>query len=1849
MKLFLQLWLYCIVTSSIAGQVTVDFSTSDREGCEQLLVSFFDQSYSTAGPILAWSWTYESGSSHVQNPGVIFNDVGLTYTVCLEVTDIANNTASICKEDFIIIHSIPDVDFLASEIQGCNPLEVLFTDLTTSDGDIISWIWDLGGAANVIQITNPENEISSTYEAPGSYSVSLTVEDDNSCSNTILKPNFIQVSEIWEPLISISISYECDLPWVIDFVIQNPQEGVEYLWDLGNGQSSEGDTIYGIIYDELGMFDIEITASDDNCVRVFEFDDYINTDPINNITLSHTEICLGEGVQFNYSSFLQYDSLEWNFGNNNFSTEDAPFYSFMEDGIHEISLVSFIDNCTDTILFPIAVEVYPLPEFNVDIGNLTGCTIPHEVNLSASSPDVGNYIWSIIHNDNTTTILDSSCVFIAEKFGTFQISLMFTNDRGCSIDTILDPIVISQLDAHLPHTLYDGCIPLNIKLEDSLISNFQIDNYEWTIFTVPPLVSTDSSPTFTVQDTGSFDVQLIIFNEHGCFDTVIVENYIKAGIPPEVDFIVNPIDTCASALWHFTSIVSDFTEEWIWQFGNDSISFLPHPEIQFNEIGSMDVGLTATHNGCTSTIQKIDFINLWPPTASFSVEYNCDDPLSITALDKSLGADSIVWNFHLSETETITSFDSVFSIIVPDRGKYLLSLNTYNDSTGCHHFTQDTLTITTPVANYTVDTTRICFPGIVRTLDHSLDAAMYEYSSFNGHFTYIYRPNTILNFNDPGAFIGPLLTVTDIHGCQDEYRLPDSIYLNAVTAIPGYIPVICIPDSVAFMDASTSLFGEVEKWEWNIGPDQFLSDRQSFSAYFDEVRKFDLNEIVTDSWSCTDNIFIPDAIESYTFSIDFSADTLGCTWSGIQFNSETNNTFGSSYFWEFGDGTVSNDKHPYHYYDDQDIYSVCLTVISSNGCTQRLCKDSIINILNPVSDFVGDPLHSTCPPLLTGFDNNSSNAIEYIWDFGDESGTSLLENPSHVYTAPGSYGITLIATLNDKCQDTLFLVDYIEIGGPLADFEMTIDSSCIPLEINLKAESNGNYNYVWDYGNGILDTVPRTVDNHSTDFIYTDVGVYTPRLIVTDPDGCTRSFSGSPVRADTINPDFSILDPLLCGLPAEVIVNNLATASNEISEYWWKISGPETYYWEGMTPTFTLTQVGSYHISLKAKVGYCIDSLAKENAIVVDEYPQLSFTTSEDQLCEFTGVNFINQSSPQSATWLWDLGNGNTSTDVEPNSSIYETGDYLISLTGTSFYGCESNVENTIHINDGININIGSDSLICLNESIELNSDIVDSGDLLNFYWIENDDLSCTQCLNTVASPTDTVIYYFIADHNNGCQSLDSIIIYVAPIPSPEIELIFDDIICQEDSTLILINNPLPNVVYQFQGNTIECLDSCSSVLVNQEEPTYYTIDVINQYGCQTSTEIFVDIESHDLPILNEDRTICYGDSVQLEIESGYNPHWSYSEYLSCLDCLGPYAIPQNDTEFIVEVESELGCKYSDTLLVEVIPIGLVDAGINDTICYGEEIHLLGQGFGDVEWTPSTFLSDASVLDPISTPSSDITYILRSSKDLCTRYDTLEITVNHKTDIEVYGDSICPGEIALINALGWTQSFEWYDENGAFLSNDAEVYVQPEHTLKYQVIGSRRSCENDTAYATVFVHEPIDVEMETDVTIYANLPFNFEVIYDENNDYIFHWSPPEGLSCTTCPNPTIANLESSLNYELEIIDLNSGCQLDTLILARYINDCTEKAFYLPNIFSPNEDGVNDGYRIFAFDEKEFISLSIFDRWGGRLFSTTEISETWDGNFHGSPLSLGVYVILVNAICTESGERYGFASDITIVR
>jgi gliding motility-associated-like protein len=1849
----------CCFGSKGIGQINCDFTYTDVTGCGGFAVEFCDMSSSTAGNIVAWSWNMEVSAFSVQCPSTVFSQPGV-YTVCLTVTDSQGNTCTECKDDLVNVYKLPTPNFVADVTQGCTPLEVTYTDLSQSiDGTIVQWIYGLGGSCGTVQ-SNGVNPIATcTYTIPGSYNISLVVTDDNGCVNTTNKVSYINVSP--KPVINIAAvnPFGCNAPHNITFVNNGNTSNITYNWNFGNNDSYTGPIPPPITYDAPGAYTVTVIAFDQisGCTDTLVLQDYINIGYPASFSYTPTDGCEDLTVSFTDNSTYVAQSITWDFGDGATSNVANPTHVYTEPGCYTVSLTRIVGGCLSLVYSENCINVDPEPDLWYTNDNLIGCTLPHVVNFSGASIVANQWFWDF-GDGNTSTSQNPTHSYTT--FGIFPVTLTVTDAIGCSNDTIMSVINVIELEGMTVNNFYDGCIPLTVSIEDNTATVSPITSWSWEATSGTNVyTSNEQHPTFVIVDTGVYDVVLITSNTLGCVDTAYFQGMIEAGDYSQVNFEATPIETCIDAPVIFTDLTPGDVDTWFWDFGDGGTAIVQHPQYSYSDTGYYDVSLIVENNGCFTTLSLDDYIHAIAPVARFEVINFCDNKLLRQFVNTSIGADSTYWDFGVPGTNTDTSTLTNPEFLFPSTGLYTVTQWVYSSITGCAHSTTLNVMITIPQAIFSISPAQGCVPLTVNVIDASIDADTWQWASSSGIISNTTAINPTITYTQPGLYFDDItLIVTDVNECQDTITLTDSIYVNAVNAsFTSDVTTGCAPLTVSFLDLSfNNYFADVVAWNWNFGPGLGTSTLQNPEFTFQYLGTYDVRLTVTDSWGCTNTLTLVDYIDA-TFPVaGFTVDTLSCTDHNMPFQS-TSSGWQLTYNWDFGDGSTGIGANPFHQYSNEGIYTACVTITDGYSCTDFICDE--IEVANPIASFTVDSSFASCPPLPVNFTNFSTNASSYLWDFGDGNAPSDFDNPTYVYINPGTFDVTLIATRTAACKDTLVFTDLIVLDGPVGEYTVSIDTSCAPAEVTFIANAIEAYTFIWDFGEGTIDSSDMPIIYDSVVYIYAQSGTYTPTLSLLNNTGCFRTLPiVSTVYIAGLDVDFEPSKRAVCGDDPAISFTPSFNSTEAVTSVEWFFENGIPATSTSMNPFVNFNVPGLHDVMLITHSALCVDTLLKEDFIGVGEVPIADFIMSESEGCAPLSIAFTDLSyvlNGNIAEWNWDFGDGTTSNSQNPVHQFGPTAGVFVNLEVVTDVGCTDTYFESAIIHALTELDAGQDATVCIGEPVQLQGAIGADISQVDFYWTPATGLSCTDCLDPwVLNPTDTIVYTLVVINSENCASQDDVTIWVRPYPVPDIVMPPDTTLCANDLLQIIVGvaNDVTVFTYNWDTSTpgLSCYNDCFNPIAIPEVTSTYVVTVTSTENCVAVDSITIEIEDMFQPFTGPDRTICEDASITLDANLGMDPQWLMSDGLSCAYCPNPVASPDSTTVYIVQVTTAMGCLVIDTITINVLHPEEVGAGEDLAVCLGEVAYLQGYGPGQITWSPDATLNDATILTPEGLPTEDIVYTMTAVNGECTYEDSVLVEVNLKTELLTTDLQICEGDEVALSVEGFADSYQWFPEEEVSEPTIINPLVSPTITTEYTVVGVLGLCKPDTANLVVDVIPAPAFYLSPVLNYLEGQTIQLQPRLLEEGDFSFEWSPAVGLNCTTCDSTLVIEITEDITYTLTVTNENTGCTSSSSVRMEKLVDCSEDQVGVPNAFSPNDDGINDELQLFLSPVITEVKLfSIYNRWGALVFSANNQFKTWDGTIKGQKLPEGVYVYFVEFICPLTGQKILKKGDITLMK
>ena len=397
------------------------------------------------------------------------------------------------------------------------------------------------------------------------------------------------------------------------------------------------------------------------------------------------------------------------------------------------------------------------------------------------------------------------------------------------------------------------------------------------------------------------------------------------------------------------------------------------------------------------------------------------------------------------------------------------------------------------------------------------------------------------------------------------------------------------------------------------------------------------------------------------------------------------------------------------------------------------------------------------------------------------------------------------------------------------------------------------------------------------------------------------------------------------------------------------------------------------------------------------------------------------------------------------------------------------------------------------------------------------------------------------------------------------------------------------------------------------DQTTTFSVTVSDTCGSET---LQVTLEVYNNPVsISPDNTICIGNSTQLEVFGSGTVEWSPPLFLDDPNSFTPVCTPDSSITYIATVTTADGCVNEDTTTVTVFfdpPSPVMDDEVE--LCLGAQTSISVSGGDYYNWINDPYIVSSDESVAVINPSINQWFYVEVGNACGTIIDSIYANV---IEIEITAGNdtiICPTEVAYLWAEGATY-YEWQPSNTVVNQFGNEATVIPNSSTNYTVIGIDDNGCYDTAYVYVALFPYPSFDVSNDVIAFYGDEIQLEAYSDQPGAFV--WSPAEYLSCIHCHNP-IATPNQEITYEVSFTDLN-GCSSEEYITITY-----DAVVYVPNTFTPDNDGMNDVFEVSGGNLLEMKCL-IFNRWGQLIHTMNSPNESWNGTFNGAKCQDGTYI------------------------
>ncbi|HUH74553.1 MAG TPA: PKD domain-containing protein [Chitinophagales bacterium] len=992
------------ITTREASQPNFEYTNQ----CFAAPVYFKDLSKSKNNDIVSYIWQFEPGESGTgKSPNHTFSTFGKISVQLMTVTSFG------CKDSItktITLKNIPKANFnvagnTANSVTLFNCTKDYSVQFNNTSTKQVDYLWNFGIAGS----TSTEENPLFVFPDTGIYVVTLTLELGTACQNIIQKSVRIL------PPVTSSFTHttECvKAPVFFKSVANRPYDPIKtFDWDFGDGTSSD-EKNPSKVYKKSGDYTVTLTVTaNSGCQHMSS----------KTITVAPAPIAdfVTDGIEKN-NSYLKCENLlavsfvnnsisnatnNWSFTDlNQTSTQVSPQYTFSEIGTFPVTLVINQGKiCGDTITKNVKV-INGIEKVDFTFKNDCALSEIEFTNKSvAVLKDFNSYVWDF--GDGSSS-LQKDPVKKYNNPGTYTVTLTAKTALGC-VESVSKQITIYPI----PKALFDVsqvCLNQALDIQNlSTILTGKIKEYEWDLG--DQQVSSDINPSITFSEPGFFEVTLIATSDFGCVDEI--KDSIEVRTPSIPDFTFSNI--CLKAPVEFkdqTQSIYNDIQNWEWEVLPNTVITGKNPSYTFPKDGEYLVKLMVTTTlGCRDSISKT--ITVRPqPIADFITDAKniggnnfviCDDIHLVSFTNQSTDNSTNLWSFGTFGSSTEAS--PIYTYADTGRNIVTLTINSGSLCTDSKSIQLDVL----PDLKVDFDYTLACEKNSITFNDLSTTILndIFRWNWSMGDSTIYTAQNIEHTYEEKGIYPIKLLVSTK-RGCVDSTTKDFQVF--SLPIVDFDFQEACPQQLMTIKNNSKAADkNKVKSYEWDLG-NGTTSTLKNPKVQYNAPGPYEIKLSVLTEAGCKDSISDFVIVRDFVQPIIQQSQEIYCIEKDIIFDASSSKGVYQNYFWEFGDGGVSEQKIDTTSFQSEGIYTIHLTLKDS------LCGSfdtiSTIEIITIPEVRLGDDF-ALCPNLTTPILLDYSYPYDSIvWNTGEKN-----ENP---ITVKGTVGTVAVEVYYKGCVES---------------------------------------------------------------------------------------------------------------------------------------------------------------------------------------------------------------------------------------------------------------------------------------------------------------------------------------------------------------------------------------------------------------------------------------------------------------------------------------------------------------------------------------------------------------------------------------------------------------------------------------------------------------------------------------------------------------------------------------------------------------------------------------------------------------------------------------------------------------
>ncbi|MCO5249410.1 MAG: PKD domain-containing protein [Chitinophagales bacterium] len=1502
------------------------------------------------------------------------------------------------------------------------------------------------------------------------------------------------------------------------------------------------------------------------------------------------------------------------------------------------------------LTFLIINSIYAQVDFSLSVQE--GCT-PLNVGVEVKNIQADSTIWNF---GNGTTKKGNKTFVVYNEGGIFNIKMTAYKD---GVPTIItknvkvnkSPVADFQFDKN------QGCPPLEVNFQDkSIMGSGSIVKRTWGLGNGKVLDGNIANHTTTFNTSGIREISLIVEDQSGCKSNKVVSSAIEVFPIPKVAFDFNNSTQCNLPVEvSFTNQSDSLTSyKFNWNFGDGKSSTDVNPKHSYTKEGTYTMSLKATDfRGCTSEVSKSNMI----VDENFSVKIGLSDTLGCDSLGAifSPNISSLYRSLKWTIDPKLNPDMKKMTISTKEIGVFQIKLEATSQFGCTISSTRNVYVGRKPIADFKTNDTLGCkvpFQVSFQNLSKYADSYLWNFGSGAGNSN-IQDP--IYTYNKPAIYLVSLTSKGD-YGCSSTKT--KFSYISIVSPQAEMISTNdngCSPLKSNFQVNSLNGF-TVSSIKWDFGNGNTYNGVTPPQQTFNSEGNYVVTAKVSFKEGC-DELTL-----KKTISVGSKVSNIN---GGISSNSicpnqnltgQVDAIAGAEYEWKIGNDTIYKSRTFKHKFSSSGTFNISLNITKS-GCVSTINYGNV-TVKPTAANFV---VTNKCSGTEVTFRNNDNNTVESTWNFGSGDIRNDNKTVTHDFQSFGTKSVTLkVYNKTTGCKDEITKAITIN-KSELDNYNIAPIQGCAPLtfELNSPAISSNTY---WMIGDSLI------VKNiKKGQFVIDSAGIYDLSLRIVY-DGCryTRVYDN---LIKVIKPEAGFkFNPLGGCSPISVTFEDTSKSLlSNIVKYRWAIKDSSIGVTDSkFTRTFNEYAILPIQHIVTDDFG-CSDTVT--NDLIVAR-PFAEFEVPSKSFCTGNAFKPTNFSTGVGLLYEWNFGDGTPiDTSRFPQHNYKNEGTYDIHLKITDANNCisEKLMSNAVTIQDfDYDFTASPTFKYCpelivefqvIPGDIEYRQTLWDFGDGV----IVSDTNKSPRNIYNKAGEYDVSL---ILEDFRGCG--DTIVKKkLVQIEGPEGS--FKSSIkssCAPTEVVFSANTKNSKASFWDFGDGEGFFEDNEDFEIKHvyEKPGIYipSVTVDDGLGCVVTVigdEIKIggpNAKTVLSPgIVCSDQNLVFSDSSVFTENIPYkNRTWSFSDGFTSKDSTFTRTFKTDDSTNIyitLTVEDSIGCigvAYDTARVFAYAPLRVKDSLL---ICKGDTIQLKASRVHYAEWGQSGSLSQTDILNPLAFPLQNTLYKVRGFvSPTCYTDKTVFVRVLDAFSGTALNDtSVCIGDMAHLwvkhdNINSGKFDYEW-TLNGTLIGSSKDFDVLPNQTSTYIIRIKNGACKDFVAPTTVRVKNYPSLSIDTPEPIVKGQEVRIQANSDPGVNYT--WTPQPDVGCKNCP---FGYFRPQSTTEYTVTVEKEGCAVSESVTVDVSAVCNSDLVKIPNVFTPNSDGLNDVFSIENNDKIRLNSLKIFSRTGELVYESANMRDKWDGTYNGKPLNTGVYVYYLDAECVN-GTPILLTGNITLLR